>query len=426
MSVGFLQRFKSKLSSFLEDYWEVVLIYPALFVYIFSNDINLINLQSLVYRKLCLNEYNEVICDSLRNYTNASNNVQEMTSEKMIYMNVAFLIPAIVAIVHMASIADRRLNYEIPLIVSLAGSLAQSLICIFSVDLPYSLSYGLLILSQIVNGICGAGSLSFISSCFSHVATYENGHKSKAQPDMDPKPQVKTHRSVRYSICESCLLLGQFLGSFSSGYLIGNKLNLFNYKRVYIISFAMYLFVLIYVIVMFRYLKFRKQTMYNSLMSLNTGAMLESGQASTNSSGIKIDLIVPQRKCSPGDFLRNQTKFISETWQLLSKPREKNARVHINSLLILFFLGSSISMGIMSLQYLYVSKKPISLNQVDYGLYKALNTLCRAAALLIILPILKYFSAPDYVLFLLGLTSEFLNLVVFIVSHWVSSLIWFG
>lgn len=84
-------------------------------------------------------------------------------------------------------------------------------------------------------------------------------------------------------------------------------------------------------------------------------------------------------------------------------------------------------MGIMSLQYQYLIKRPIHMSQVDYGYFKAANTACRAIALLVVLPLLKrLFHTPDYVLFLLGFTSEFLNLVVFSVAYFVKLVIWFG
>ena len=126
-------------------------------------------------------------------------------------------------------------------------------------------------------------------------------------------------------------------------------------------------------------------------------------------------------------FLKKNFGFLNETWILLSKRRERNARFQINSLLVLYFFGASISLGIVSLQYLYLVKKPISLLQTEYGIFKAMNTLFRAIALLIVLPVLKsYFQLPDYVLFILGLISELLNLVVFFVASFYAQIIWIG
>ncbi len=68
------------------------------------------------------------------------------------------------------------------------------------------------------------------------------------------------------------------------------------------------------------------------------------------------------------------------------------------------------------------------MSQVEYGIFKALNTLFRAISLLVILPIAKhYYSVPDHALFYVGLLSELLNLVVFMVCPQVGKdFIWIG
>ena len=206
------------------------------------------------------------------------------------------------------------------------------------------------------------------------------------------------------------------MGSFLSGYLIGNKINLENFQRVYILSFSIYLFVLLYTILMFRLLKKPKKN------TMNSESELEINQ--NDEDDLESERTLRQEKLN---CLKNQFKFVSETWQILRKPRLSNSRFLLNSLLLLFFLGSSISMGIMSVQYLYLIKPPISLTQIDYGYFKALNTLFRACALLIVLPFLKRFiSAPDFILFIMGFTSEFLNLVVFSLAHFFNYIIWLG
>lgn len=169
-----LKKIASRLRTELADYWQVLLILPALSGYVYSNDINLIAQQSLVYRKICLHEFSLKICDSPESNSTVSNRVHELTSTMQIYLNIAFMAPAILSIVHLFSLADRHLNYELPLIVSLVGSLIQTVMCVFAVYADYATSIGLLLGSQFANGICGAGSLAFISACFSHVANYEN------------------------------------------------------------------------------------------------------------------------------------------------------------------------------------------------------------------------------------------------------------
>lgn len=304
MSLGNrLAQLKSAFNSVLLDYWCALLICPALFLYVFSNDINLIALNGLIYRKACINQFNLTVCNSIKKFSAFSTLVQEESTQKMLYLNIAFLLPAIFAIIHMASIGDRRLNYQLPLLVSLLGSLGQSFVNIFAVDQAYSTCFYLLICSQIINGICGGGSLAFISSCFSHVSIYEN-FKSNNLPS---KP--KKYRSISYSICESCLLFGQFLGSFLSGYLIGNKINLEKFKQTYIISFCIYFFVFVYTILMFKYLK-----------SKNPKAKLLSFDPNELTSQENLVEFEPQKEQKFS--LKKQFKFLTETWELLRKKRK--------------------------------------------------------------------------------------------------------
>lgn len=126
-------------------------------------------------------------------------------------------------------------------------------------------------------------------------------------------------------------------------------------------------------------------------------------------------------------FFKKQFRFIFDIRTLVTRPRPNNARFLILALLFMFFIGSSISMGIMSLQYQYVIKRPIHMTQINYGYFKAANTACRAVALLIVLPVLKrFFNTPDYILFIIGFTSEFLNLVAFSLAYYFKFVIWFG
>ena len=397
------------------DYWIVLLICPALFLYILSNDINLIALNGLVLRKICLSQFNDTICNYLKNHTLQSNLVQEKTSNEIMLLNISFMVPAVFAIIHLAGSADRKLNYRGPLFVSVIGCLLQTIICIFATQQTSKLSIGLLYLSQVVNGVFGGGSLAFISACFSHIAVNEqkiDELKSALVNDDTEEDIDKKQRSIRFSLCESCLLLGQFLGSLFSGYLIGNKIDIGNFQRTYIVSLVIYLIVFIYLIFMFKFLK----TKFNS-----NEQMLDNR---FNFHKIKQHLA----KFSFFSFfnLKNEFSFVRDAFDILFKKRNNNARFHILSLLVVYFLGASISLGISSIQYLYLIKEPISLSQVDYGIFKAFNVITRAFSLLVILPVLKYLSLPDYYLYLIGLASELLNLVVYALASQSPNVIWTG
>ena len=123
---------------------------------------------------------------------------------------------------------------------------------------------------------------------------------------------------------------------------------------------------------------------------------------------------------------KNEISFFKDTFKIVFKKRENNARFLLLLLLFIYFIGASVSMGLGSIQYLYLIKSPIYFTQIEYGLFKAMNILTRTLALLVILPILKYFKVPDHYLFLFGLVSEFFNVVVYAIASKWSFIIWFG
>ena len=137
-----VSKVKIKFNEICVEYWRVLLICPALFTYIFSNDINIISLNSLVYRKICLQEFNATVCNNIRNFSsNYSTLVQTESTQKMIYLNMAFLLPAILSIIQLASIGDRTLNYKVPLVVSVVGSIGQAVICYVAVEQSIELCF---------------------------------------------------------------------------------------------------------------------------------------------------------------------------------------------------------------------------------------------------------------------------------------------
>ena len=200
-----LKNLRKSIKLLLVDYWVVFLICPALFLFILSNELNIIGLNSLVYRKLCLDDFNATICNHIHQYANESLTIQEKSSQTQMYLNISFIIPALFAIIHFSGMADKRLNYQIPLLVSVIGSLINTLFLIFATDLNVNQALILIFLAQVLNGICGGGSLCFISSCFSHISIYEE----KLNPGQTDK---SNYRSIRFSLCEASLLIGQFLG----------------------------------------------------------------------------------------------------------------------------------------------------------------------------------------------------------------------
>lgn len=205
-----LEYLKVSFKTVLVDYWVVFLICPALFLFIFSNELNIIGLYGLVYRKQCLSQFNETICNNIHSFLNESVSVQENSSEKQMWMNISLIIPAIFAIVRFSGMGDKKLNYQVPLLVAVVGSVLNTLILVIATDQSTTLCFALIFVAQALNGICGGGSLCFISSCFSHISVYEEKKSEAIEHNSDERKS--NYKSIRFSICESSLLIGQFLG----------------------------------------------------------------------------------------------------------------------------------------------------------------------------------------------------------------------
>ena len=117
--------------------------------------------------------------------------------------------------------------------------------------------------------------------------------------------------------------------------------------------------------------------------------------------------------------------FIKDIWKTLTMKREKNIRFYFLMFLFIYFLTTLIAFGVGSIDYLFLRKMPISFNQTEYGLFRALNTLLKGVALLIILPIMKnYFQISDMILFLIGLISDIANYFIFSISSYTRNIIW--
>jgi hypothetical protein len=422
------------------NFTNVILLVPAILLYFFSNELTLVTLNSLMFNKICALKFNETICQNLKAYSNQSyfNEVEEAASLNNILMNLCFLIPAIVSLLMLISISDKTIDYRIPLFISVSGSMIQSLICIFSTFNNEQITIYLIYLAQIMNGILGGGSLCFISSCFSYVSirpqakqkalriTHDDNELEYNLTSIEQNSSQSQYndRSIKYSICEACILIGQFFGSFSSGYLIDRKKDLENYTKVYIICTLVHFVIIIYLSLIFYFCM-----KVNNKSQENRESLVQNSEFESDDN---MDSISPTRhtqtKCSIClSKIRIKISTIYEVAGVLIKKREKNYKYIINSLFLLYFLAASNSIGIMSIQYLYLIKEPISLTSTEYGMFKAANTFCKSISLLIILPILKRkFNVHDLILLLGGLSSEFITLIIFAVASIATNLIWIG
>jgi hypothetical protein len=413
----------SSLKSYLSTYINVITIFPALLLFLFASEISFISQNSLTLRKLCVSIFNQTACETFifKNKT-YENQLEILSNEWNLYYNIAFFIPAIISVLYLVSDADRKSNYKSFMLVSLAGFIIYSIICSIAATQDPQLCLYLILLAQILNGVFGGGSLAFITSCFSYVSIKDDNKFENNSNGLDSK---YSNRSIKYSILESAILFGRFLGSISSGYIISNRGNFVYYRNAFLISFSIFLFLFFYKIILFHFIKNdEKISIGNKNFSYSHNQLTTNEEFQQNDDFVHNEKIAPL-KIGFKSILVEKCFYIADIWKVLIKKRENNIRFYFLMFLFIYFLTSLISFGVGAIDYLFLTKIPISLKQSEYGLFRAFNTLFKAIALLALMPILKnYFHVPDYILFLIGLISDTANYIVFSISSTFKDVIW--
>jgi hypothetical protein len=408
----------SEIKLFISNYNHVLTVIPALFLFLFASELSFISQNSLVLRKLCISIYNQSLCEN-EVFTNKTleNDVELLSNDWNLWLNISFTIPAIISILYLVSDADRKSNYKIFMLVSLSGFIIYSLICtIAASQKPLTCMY-LLLAAQFLNGILGGGTLAFITSCFGYVSI----HDDDAGKNCDRIESKYSNRSIKYSILESSILFGRLLASMVSGFILSNKANFKFYQNSSIISLSIFILIFIYKVILFNCLKKNKpvESFFNRNFSrdqLNISSFGDDEEIQSNH-------VIIEHK--PKSKAIDKFLFIKDIWAALTKKRERNIRFYFLMFLFIYFLTTLVAFGISSIDYLFLRKMPISFSQTEYGLFRALNTLSKGVALLIILPILKnYFEISDRILFLIGLVSDIANYIVFSVSSINRNIIW--
>jgi hypothetical protein len=393
----------------------VFLIFIPLISYLFSSEINLIAQSSLIFRKLCQSLYNDTFCDhGIHQNKTFENNVQLLANDWLLWADVAFLVPAIFSVLYLASLTDRQSNFRTPMIVSVVGFIFQSFICVFASTQETYVCLWLLIVGQVLNGVFGAGSLAFISSCFSFISFCETASKStsrqqliQSDEDEENTNRQDNNRSVRFSVLEAATVFGRFFASLSSGFILGNKSKFEYYQRCYIISLSIFCVILVYLIILFHNLNKRHESAKLVAVDLTR---------TTNS----------ESQSRKEGWLSNKLVFL-DIWKTIVKKRSNNFRFYFLMLLLIYFIVLTLSFGVHSIDYLYLTKIPILLDQQQYGIIRGLNTGFRGFALLVLMPVLKrYFNMTDNVLYTLGLSSEIFYFLILAIAFEFKYIVYLG
>ena len=114
----------------------LVTIEPALFLYLLAWGTFWPTVNGLLYRKVCMMNYNTFICDNLHNHSfhEQEDHVQKMTSHWQLAQNYIFEVPAILVAFTYGSLSDRfsrKLTIVLPAIGQILSSILFGLTAIF-------------------------------------------------------------------------------------------------------------------------------------------------------------------------------------------------------------------------------------------------------------------------------------------------------
>ena len=125
--------FKKTLKIFNQDNKNVYLIAVPLFLFLFASELNFISQLSIVIRKICFNQFQNLsICDKLHKNDTLEHEVQKIANEWNLWMNIAFIVPAIFAILYLSSITDKSKSFVNMILIATFGYILQALICVIT------------------------------------------------------------------------------------------------------------------------------------------------------------------------------------------------------------------------------------------------------------------------------------------------------
>ena len=209
-----------------------ITVEPVMFLYMYMTFTQFLTFQALIYQKICLDNYNESVCEVLnKNHTLKTQEkfVQKHTSTWILYCNLSFAIPSIFAVILLIGPWGDRVGRKIPLIFPVVGALLYSVSnAINSVYIHAPLGY--LLIGNVINGFCGGyiGLLMAVHSYIAHIS----------------KPEQKI---IRIGILQGMSFLASTLGTASSGVMLDRTSYLFVFVTLIVVMAVTLLYILVWV-----------------------------------------------------------------------------------------------------------------------------------------------------------------------------------
>jgi PCFT/HCP family folate transporter-like MFS transporter 1/3 len=242
----------NKMSRFLQNFRQIT-VEPVLFVFMLCTFLKLPVSQQLIFRKTCLELYNESFCAN--NFTRKAcghssseqeNAVQKASSEWIFYNSVAYSVPSIVSSLLWGSWSD-KFGRKVTIVVPLIGLGIEAISNILNVHFydasPVHLLYG-----NILSGVFG-GFSTMLMALFSYMADITKD---------------KTNRTLRIGLLESMTFVGGATGELISGILIEHL----GFMAPFIIILCLIVIAILYVTLVLRESYFPNQQ--SRLFSIET------------------------------------------------------------------------------------------------------------------------------------------------------------
>uniref|UniRef100_A0A914VXA6 Solute carrier family 46 member 3 n=1 Tax=Plectus sambesii TaxID=2011161 RepID=A0A914VXA6_9BILA len=314
--------------------------------------------QSLMYDKLCLEQYDEIHCAN-QSVVHDDKKLQADVNHLYLYSSIVLTVPSIFTAFLLGSVSDTY-SRKIPLMIPFVGLILGDVVYLVQTTFM-SIDARWLLLSDACFGLCG-GYTAIIGTMFAYGV----------------RQTWDENRSLRIAALEGSIGLGGTIGFAVSGVLR----NAWGYTNVFLFSTCFHF-------ISFFYLLLRTEEFSSDVPTESVG--------------------------------RTTTMHLRDIFAVVIKKRDGKATLCLQLILFAFAVEYLSFAGVLDVQYSFFRYK-LGWDDLKFGWFSGLGYGLSTAAVLIIYPILKQRSSSDAFLAGFGLCCKVVSLVVlaFVFADWMA------